>query len=362
MTRPPVPPEFCTIVDEAYLARAVVLHRSLIEVCGRPRLRVLCADDASAALLPRLELPGVSVVTLAELEEYDEGLRAVRPLRTHREYCWTAKPSLCRYALEREPSLAAITFLDADLRFFHDPAPLFDELGEGSVLIVPHRYTEERRQWAREYGVYNSQLVTFRRDDHGELVLGWWRERCLEWCHERVEDGRYGDQKHMDDWPHRFRGVQVLAHPGGGLAPWNSGRYELSRRSSGVFVEGRPVVFYHFASLELLGGFARARRLGAFPRRFRLTRGSPPLVWRTSYPLSPAETAWLWDPYVRCVWSATNELRRLAPSFDGLVAVRGRDVFAPAVRELLPARGRTLLGSVRRSGRRARRRRTVSRA
>ena len=60
-------------------------------------------------------------------------------------------------------------------------------------------------------------------------VLTWWRERCLEWCYNRHEDGKFGDQKYLDDWTTRFPCVHELKHLGGGLAPWNIQRFSFRR-------------------------------------------------------------------------------------------------------------------------------------
>src|SRR5262249_5291447 len=168
-------------------------------------------------------------IGLDDLEEHDPGLLDVKPSRSRTEYYWTATPAVCSYALKTEPGLESITYLDADLMFFADPAPAFEELADGSILIVPHRYAPEHRIWEEPCGIYNVQFVTFRRDANGLAALDWWRERCLEWCYNRYEDGRFGDQKYLDDWPTRFGGVRVLEHLGGGLAPWNVGQYRLER-------------------------------------------------------------------------------------------------------------------------------------
>ncbi len=76
-----------------------------------------------------IDTPNLEAISLSELEAHDRELLEVKPTRGPVDYLLTATPSICLYSLEREPSLEAITYLDADLMFFRDPAPLFEELG-----------------------------------------------------------------------------------------------------------------------------------------------------------------------------------------------------------------------------------------
>ena len=213
----------------------------------------------------------------------------MKPTRTQVEYCWTATPAVCAFALENEPELEAITYLDADLMFFRDPEPIWQEFGDDSVLIVPHRYAPQWQAHEETSGTYNVEFMTFRRDERGLEALHWWRDRCLEWCYFRVEDGKMGDQKYLDDWPERFAGVHVLEHPGGGLAPWNVERYELARQNGSVLVDDRELVFYHYHSLRLYRGVTPLRAAGFLSDAFRYTRGPVPFVWTTNYPVVPGE-------------------------------------------------------------------------
>ena len=50
--------------------------------------------------------------------------------------------------LERVP-------LDADLFFFSDPAPLFEEMGASSVAIIPHRFPAANAPRFERYGIFN---------------------------------------------------------------------------------------------------------------------------------------------------------------------------------------------------------------
>lgn len=314
-----MPYEFCTLFDAAYLPRALVLHRSLGETCPGFTLRAYCMDELSEQILSRLDLPNVVAVPLAQLESDDSGLLGVKPTRSRVEYYWTATPAVCLHALEREPQLEAITYLDADLTFFADPSPLFEELGDGSVALVPHRYAPRWRGLGRDSGIYNVEWLTFRNDDSGRVALRWWRDRCLEWCYARFEDGKFGDQRYLDDWPERFDGVEVISHVGAGVAPWNVDAYRLEAGPGGLLVDGVPLLFFHFHSVRLYTGVTTLRRLGLFDRTFELTPGAP-FVWAHDYPLGESTRRLLWDPYVRRLADAYEQIREVEPGFsEGLL-------------------------------------------
>jgi hypothetical protein len=311
--------EFCTLFDINYLPRGLVLYRSLERHCTDFRLRVFCMDPRTKEILDRLELPRLTAIGLDELEAHDHELLAVKPTRTQVEYCWTATPAVCAYALETEPDLEAITYLDADLMFFRDPEPIWHEFGDDSVLIVPHRYAPQWEPHEETSGTYNVEFMSFRRDERGLEALHWWRDRCLEWCYFRVEDGKMGDQKYLDDWPERFPGVHVLEHPGGGLAPWNVERYELARRNGSVLVDERELVFYHYHSLRLYRGVTLARALEPFADVSRFTAGPARFVWATNYPVGEIERELVWRPYLLELGQAMQEV----PEGDGFGGVAG---------------------------------------
>jgi hypothetical protein len=236
---------FCTYFDRRYLSRGLALHASLARHCPAFTLWVLCMDGDTYDILTRMRRPGLEPIALEELEAYDRPLAAVKPQRERLEYYFTCTPSLPVFLFERRPEIDLLTYLDADLFFFDSPEPLFDEIGPASIAIIEHRFPPHLRDWER-YGIYNVGWVSLRRDAAGQECSHWWRERCLEWCHDRCEDGRFADQKYLDVWPRRFRNVVSLRHPGANVAPWNVMQYRVETVKGRVHVDGAPLVFYHF--------------------------------------------------------------------------------------------------------------------
>lgn len=335
---------FCTYFDRRYLAQGLVLYRSLERHCPEFRLRVFCMDDGTKAALDALALPHLVTISLEELEAHDPALRSVKDTRSMVEYYWTATPAICLFCLEREPELDHIIHLDADLEFYADPALLVDELGDGSVLLTPHRPAPEFEFGMEEFGgFFNVEFELFRADPVGLSALSWWHERCIEWCYKRwIPFRRYGDQAYLDEMARRFEGVVASAHPGGGLAPWNVGGHRLERRNGGLLVDGQPLVFHHFTSLELHANGPLAHRLARRSRAYRLTAAPVPLVWTAGWRLTESQLDMLWEPHVARISAALAELEAVAGEVGNPRQLRPRRAAFHVLRRHLPGPLRSL--------------------
>lgn len=231
---------YVTLFDGLFLPQGLALHASMQRHVGSYTLWILCVDEQAYSVLTELGLPHVRLIRVADVETAE--LLAVRPRRTRGEYCWTLTPFAPRFVFEADASVQRVTYLDADLWFRRNPAPLFRELESSGkdVLITEHAYAPEHDQTAKS-GRFCVQFLTVTRDG-GEIVRKWWEERCIEWCYARTEDGKFGDQKYLDDWPDRFgQWVHVVADKELSLAPWNATRFPYSNS-----------VFYHFHGLRII--------------------------------------------------------------------------------------------------------------
>lgn len=240
---------FCTLFDSNYLTRGLAMYHSLSSCEDTFHLYIFAFDDQAFRILNKLMLKNVTVISLQDFE--DEELLAVKPNRSKAEYCWTCTPSTIKYVIDKF-KVDNCTYIDADLYFYNSPKVLLEEMNSNSVLITEHRYTKkyDRSEIAGKYCV---QFITFKNDSYGIKVLDWWRNACLEWCYNRYEDGKFGDQKYLDDWTTRFEKVHVLQHHGGGLAPWNIQQYRIQNiEENNIFLSRIEknvtfkVIFYHY--------------------------------------------------------------------------------------------------------------------
>jgi hypothetical protein len=238
--------QYCTLFDSLYLSRALVMYESLVQHCQNFHLYIFPFDEKSEKILNDLNLKNVSIISLRSFE--DEDLLAVKKSRTKGEYCWTCTPATISYCIKTF-KLDHCTYIDADLYFFGNPNVLIDEMGDNSVLITEHRYSEKYDQ-ALKRGIYCVQFITFKNTSAGLEALNWWRDKCIEWCYSRLEEGKFGDQKYLDDWTVRFKEVHVLEHLGGGVAPWNIQQFTLSDKDGKTYIHSKQksaeLIFYHF--------------------------------------------------------------------------------------------------------------------
>jgi len=234
------------------------MHESLSVQSSDFHLYIFAFDSLTEEVLLKLDLKDVTVVSLSEFETSE--LKEVKKERSIAEYCWTCTPSVISYVLEHY-NIADCTYIDSDLFFYSDPSILLSELDEHkkNVLITEHRYSYLPRLYEEKRGGrFCVQFVTFRNEEDSLKILNKWREQCIKWCYARYEDGKFGDQKYLDEWPQLYDNIHILQHQGGGIAPWNLQQYNLFKDGNSIKGKVRKtgsefnVVFYHFQYVKFL--------------------------------------------------------------------------------------------------------------
>ncbi|MEJ2882601.1 glycosyl transferase [Pedobacter sp. GR22-6] len=289
--------KFCTLFNSAYLSRGLAMYNSLLLHNEDFHLYILAFDSDCFFALSKLKLAHATIISLDEFE--NEDLLRVKAGRTAAEYCWTCASSSIKYCMETY-SLDHCSYIDADMLFFSDPKVLYKEMEDAgkSVMITRHRYTPQFDQ-SETSGIYCVQYMTFKNNEAGMAVLNWWVDACMDWCYARFEDGKFGDQKYLDDWTSRFNCVHELEHLGGGVAPWNVQQYAFSRKDGQV--TGRELatgqsfdlVFYHYHAFKY-----------AWNNTFRLTD--------EQYTLTRSQVKQLYKPYVYALATSEDQIAERA--------------------------------------------------
>jgi hypothetical protein len=242
---------FCTLFDSNYFTRGIALYKSLSNQNINFHLYVFAFDDKCYLNLKNLQLHNLTVISLSEFEDND--LLKVKSERTKAEYCWTSTPSTILYCINNF-KIDNCTYLDADLFFYNSPLSLYEEIHNASIAITKHNYTLKYDQ-SKTSGIYCVQFVYFKNDNNGLKALNWWRNSCLEWCYARLENGKFGDQKYLDDWTSRFENVHVIKNPAAGLAPWNVQQFEIINSDNYLIKEKLSneifkTIFFHYHNLN----------------------------------------------------------------------------------------------------------------
>ena len=126
--------------------------------------------------------------------------------------------------------------------FMKSPKLLFNEFEKSgkAVMITPHNYAPQYDQSSKS-GKYCVQFIIFKRYE-SENVRKWWETKCLEWCYQRVEENKFGDQKYLDQFPLKFKNyVHILEKKEYIQAPWNARIFE-----------SKDCLIYHFHGLRLI--------------------------------------------------------------------------------------------------------------
>ncbi len=257
---------FCTVSDSKFALETMALFRSLNDQAGRSgkttSLSVLCLDDEAVKLYNKLDR-NIKTVTLADLS--DPELLRTRNLRKHGEFAQTSKASLVCHLLETMPQGEVLSFVDSDIYYFSNPGAMLEHDGEWSVLVTSHWFTEAEKHRAKSFGTYNSGFVCFRNDDIGRKYAALWREKCIEWCFNRVEEGKFTDQYYLENWP-QDKAVKVSSLKGLNVGTWNLHRFKLEAPDKSnpkmIFVDGEPLISYHFHGLKL---YLSGGKIKAYP-------------------------------------------------------------------------------------------------
>ncbi len=232
--------------------RGLALYASLRKYHPDAELYVLALSDAAAAFLQEKDLPGLHVIRVEDLLQSEPRLEAALSSRSLAERAFTLTPFVVMETLQQCQEGELAIYVDADMMFFGSVDSEVNRHKNADLLVSPHAFSKHLESHAR-YGLYNTGFTAFRKSPNGYKCVDWWSERCLEWCFDRVEHGKFADQKYIEQFSSIISNTIPIAHHGLNCAPWNaSGRYFTSENGV-VLVDQKKLLLYHFAKVKRVG-------------------------------------------------------------------------------------------------------------
>jgi hypothetical protein len=153
---------------------------------------------------------------------------------------------------------SSVIYLDSDIMVFHPLNVIEEELQTSSFLVTPHTVSlyppdgllPGDRDLLRT-GIYNAGFYALKNDENARRVLNWLNLKMVHHCYDNPSEGLFVDQKWFNLVPGYFEGVKALLHPGCNAAYWNLHERSVEKRGDEFYVNGKPLVFFHFSGYSL---------------------------------------------------------------------------------------------------------------
>lgn len=247
---------YCTLFDSNYIDKGIVMINSLLDVSPSSKIYVLCMDEMAYLIInDYYESNNVQPIKKRTFFDYFPKLYDIENKRSRGELCWSCTAILIKYVLfEKNEGLC--TYIDSDLRFYHDPTVLIDEMKvcNCSVQVVPHNFIPKTiGQIAEKNNGKNCvQFNTFMAEEKSLMLLNEWIEQCVEKCSAETS----GDQMYTSGWD-EYSFVYSTNNSGAGMAPWNITRFSsFDKDNMSVFDKYKKmrfnIIFYHFQNITYI--------------------------------------------------------------------------------------------------------------
>ena len=231
---------FVTLFNYNFLPQALAMLNSLKDNTNCI-IWIICLDEKLYNFLKNKDLENVRLVRLSDLEkkmEYD-----YKKNRNFIEYCWMLTPFALKYVLNYDVNIKELTYVDADVFFYKDISPIFDEFKASNkdIFITEHGYHENHNK-SQTSGRFCVQFLTFKNTSSAETIRNEWEQKCIESTTIDHSKNIVGDQKYFDDLYNKYNdNFCVSKNLSFFQAPWTLDRFKPEE-----------AILYHFHSLRVL--------------------------------------------------------------------------------------------------------------
>lgn len=243
---------YCSVISRDYIHRGLMLYDSLKKYDKDFVFIIICLSNEVKELLNLMELDNTILLTMKQIENADQELLATKSQRNDKEYIWTSKASILLYIFENFIEFNHVIWLDSDIVFYSDAQPIIKELDKCSILLTRERFKGKNQKLDNVFGIFNTGLMGFRRNNRVIKCIKEFREECIEWCYDYIVQGKWSDQMYVNKWPRKYSKVRIIENVGINVTGWNIQKTEVSKRDNSIYINDSKLVFYHYSGFRFI--------------------------------------------------------------------------------------------------------------
>lgn len=195
-----------------------------------------------------------------------------------------------------------VIYIDPDIHLYGRMEEVTAGLDEGNLMVLTPHLTEflEDGLFPREVemlknGIFNLGFLAVSRHKDTEKFIKWWMRKLEYQCLDESYNGYFVDQKWMDMVSGYFEDIKILRHAGYNIAYWNASHRKVEKIDGKYFVNGLPLIFFHYSGIDL----SRNDILSRHTNRFNLKD------------LGPAVEELYFDYVKRVLHEGANDYRKM---------------------------------------------------
>jgi hypothetical protein len=209
---------FSTYFDINYFNKFLCLKNSLDKYLNNYKIYCLDLDNVIRYSNIKNNI-NIEVIKLSEIENIFPELYYAKKNRSKIEYYFTLTPFLQRYIFIKY-NLSQLSYIDSDLFFFNTPKNLYKNYQNKNynILLSPHnnKYVEKK------FGKFNVGLIIMKNTKTTSDCLKYWSEECINFCIDSSLKNKFADQKYLDEWPQKYKGIKIIDKYLVNIGPWNA--------------------------------------------------------------------------------------------------------------------------------------------
>ncbi len=148
-----------------------------------------------------------------------------------------------------------VIYFDPDIQIYSNINDLAFHLDTQDIVLTPHLTSplEDNRHPDEvtflQCGTYNLGFIAARRCPETERIMLWWHNNLIDQCTVDLQHGLFVDQKWVNLIPGFHNRVYICRDPGWNVAYWNLHSRTIETQGDSLFVNGKPLFFFHFSGV-----------------------------------------------------------------------------------------------------------------